>query len=604
MKALLVFGMSAITATSIVGFAACESGDGTGTGTGTGSGEGTHQHTWSDWSDNGDGTHSRECTAEGHEGEKKETADHKDANSDKVCDDCGISLGTENPTPSTKEVVTWSVDEDFKAATLTEEKELKEGMGVFAGSGLVFDASSGKKYTYAGEDKAPSANRVKFNGDGTTTSKYLRVNVKEDATVIVYGWSGTTNKVANLKMLDKDGQDVQDSLQKVNDGSNSEAWAAVFEVKANTNYYIVSYANGGANAIFNFVAVDYNFKETFTDVAAKSEDCENDGNKAYSVSDYGRYKDAEGTLVSPDSVKIPKKGHSYAVKDGTLNLPTAENVGSVSLVCANDSTHELPIELPTLDSTLYGRVDATGDDAGKTVYTYKSNGVDIVFTADKVAEKVATYTTIYSNDFNTALTIPNGSATATSDRGVKIFGTTDGEWGETLKLAAVGGDTGVLEVIDTSNAATTNGFIAFDEAKTSGVYKITGKIKLGNVGSKWNFIHLVSDINEASVADSDSFASIRLNSDKKAVVYTNNATEHNAVLGSVSKGTEYTFEIIVDMDHKTVTVKMNDGFIGSNDPISFTLDEGKGFKGIRLQTAKSATDRKISLDDLVIAKQD
>ncbi|MDE7082779.1 MAG: hypothetical protein K2O89_03650 [Clostridia bacterium] len=88
MKALLVFGMSAVTATSIVGFAACDSGNGGGEGGGEGGSNG-HVHSWSDWTDDGNGsTHSRTCSADGHEGNAKETQDHADTNGDGKCDVC------------------------------------------------------------------------------------------------------------------------------------------------------------------------------------------------------------------------------------------------------------------------------------------------------------------------------------------------------------------------------------------------------------------------------------------------------------------------------------------------------------------------------------
>ena len=103
-KALLVFGMSVVTATSMAGIAACGSDSGE-NGNGGGSQTTTHQHIWSNWTDNGDGTHSRACSAAGHEGSKTETADHGTANSENKCPDCGYQFATsgggEKPNPPT-----------------------------------------------------------------------------------------------------------------------------------------------------------------------------------------------------------------------------------------------------------------------------------------------------------------------------------------------------------------------------------------------------------------------------------------------------------------------------------------------------------------------
>jgi hypothetical protein len=86
MKALLVFGMSAVTATSMVGIVACD--------TGTEGENPTHQHSWGAWQADGATGHKRECTAEGHEGDKWESAQHGAANSEGKCPDCGFVLET------------------------------------------------------------------------------------------------------------------------------------------------------------------------------------------------------------------------------------------------------------------------------------------------------------------------------------------------------------------------------------------------------------------------------------------------------------------------------------------------------------------------------
>jgi len=93
MKALLVFGMSAITATSIVGFAACDSGNGEGSGSGDGGDNGGNGHTHvydTNWSTT--------PTEHWHEpicGDTTEVADkgtHKDDDHDNYCDVCHYEL--------------------------------------------------------------------------------------------------------------------------------------------------------------------------------------------------------------------------------------------------------------------------------------------------------------------------------------------------------------------------------------------------------------------------------------------------------------------------------------------------------------------------------
>lgn len=88
MKALLVFGMSVVTATSMIGIAACNPDSGNNGGdNGGGNGDG-HQHSYDDWN--------RSATEHWHEcvdcSEEADRGAHKDDNHDNKCDVCSYEL--------------------------------------------------------------------------------------------------------------------------------------------------------------------------------------------------------------------------------------------------------------------------------------------------------------------------------------------------------------------------------------------------------------------------------------------------------------------------------------------------------------------------------
>ncbi|MDE7330172.1 MAG: hypothetical protein K2N30_03625 [Clostridia bacterium] len=102
LKALLVFGMSVATATSVAVTAGCGH---------------THTYDENEWGKDGS-KHWRVATCEEHPGEKFDEADHVDENNDKECDVCGgaISSGTTpggtTPGGDDKHTHTWSTTYD------------------------------------------------------------------------------------------------------------------------------------------------------------------------------------------------------------------------------------------------------------------------------------------------------------------------------------------------------------------------------------------------------------------------------------------------------------------------------------------------------------
>ena len=94
MKALLVFGMSVVTATSMVGIAACNNNPGDG-GDDNGNGNG-HQHSYDGWniSPTQHWHECLECSEEADRGDHKDLKNNKTGadGKDNYCDDCGYEL--------------------------------------------------------------------------------------------------------------------------------------------------------------------------------------------------------------------------------------------------------------------------------------------------------------------------------------------------------------------------------------------------------------------------------------------------------------------------------------------------------------------------------
>ena len=414
MKALLVFGMSAITATSIAGFTACDGG---------------HTHNWS-WKDDGNGTtHSRECTADGHEGDAKETENHKDNNGDKKCDECGYVMSTTpvNPGPSgpgtgeqdppstTKEAVVV----DFTANSVAEE-DIATDLGIQTTSAIEVKEQN-RKVIYNGQTTQLSKG-LKMNGAASKTGKSFKVNLSEDATVVVYAASGSGTADTYLSMLNAEGVKDETTIQQVSfneDTSSAYAHPAIFSVKANTDYYIGSDGTGANAVVFRIVVVYGTFTETKGDlVPAKTATCTEAGNIAYYLTNYGRYLNESEQVVGPKVALQAALKHAYKQDGELVTVPGQKTPGAVNLKCDNDATHVLTnVQLPSLETEgAYTRVTNATDNT-KTDYTYEhpTYGAIIKFTADSVDEKPEVLTS-YTVNFADATKIPTGTITEAGDK--------------------------------------------------------------------------------------------------------------------------------------------------------------------------------------------
>ena len=252
---------------------------------------------------------------------------------------------------------------------------------------MTVDENGGKRSYFAGEGISPSK-RLKL--DDTISSKGLEVKLAGDATILVYAYSGTSGSVRSLALYDADKQIIGGTTQSIGDGNNNILNVAVFEVKAGTTYYI-----GTVDSSINiyYIAVLGTFtektEETFTMKAAT---CTEDGNPAYTRTDYGRYILSDGTAVPYCDVIKAALGHKY-VQDGVpTTYPTANTTGSVNLRCENDNSHTLSVILPALATEGAYTRNASSD---KTEYTYEdpATKATIKFTADTVEEKHKEYFT-------------------------------------------------------------------------------------------------------------------------------------------------------------------------------------------------------------------
>ena len=512
------------------------------------------------------------------------------------------AASTDNP-PATSSAVTINVD-DLTSFAADGETPLKEGVGIYALPEIQRDSSS-RKLIYKGEEVSVS-NRLKFGGSGTTSKKSLKVNLDKDATVVVYGANGTSGKASYLHMLDADGEEVANSTQQVNHKDDGKvAGAAMFEVKANTEYYITSVTvNDSANATVSYIAVVYGtFDETFTDVQAKANSCTEDGNIAYSVSNYGRYKNASGSIVFANDVALAKKGHDYEAKE--IVAASATQTGSAKLICKNDNSHVIPVTLPVLTSGDYVERPEVGETG---TYKYVSNGVEITFQAVGVAAASYKFETRYSNLFDTAIaSIGYGAANANQlASGLKIYGSASPKASGAEKPTDYPTSIGAsitsskrLELKDDEEANTGYVYMVFDEAKTSGVYKISGTLHMPTQNGSWSIFQLIS-----SEVDTDAaFAQIRSDSDKYLGMSALNSNEDvkSKTKSPYTKATDITFEIVLDLDASTVTLKIgSEEILTSANAMSVTVG-ANGWKGIRLQTASGK--RNVYLSNLVIAER-
>lgn len=383
MKALLVFGMSVVTATSIVGFTACG-----------------HEHIDSD----SDGV-CDECGIEmpdsGNEGGGNEGGGNEGGGNEGGGNEGGGNEGGGNEGGG-EEQTKDPVLVNFKDLTgnLSDGDAIGTDTGITAVGTITVEANT-KKSKYGGAD-VEFTNRAKLDAS-TVTSRGLKVNVTQNATVIVYAYSGTSGTEKSLELYDANKAKIADSTQSIGNGQNDILGVAMYEVTANTDYYIFA-----AEKTVNLygVAVVYGaLNETWgEEIPATSGDCTNKGNIAYHVSNYGRYYTTDAsTIVYGGSVITPALGHQYTTPVTlTENLPTETATATYTAHCTRPGciveggTAEFTkdIILPNLTDNRYNRT-ATGASEGNNIYTITLD--DIVFTFETTAVVADTY--VASIDF-------------------------------------------------------------------------------------------------------------------------------------------------------------------------------------------------------------
>ena len=508
--------------------------------------------------------------------------------------------GEENP-PVDKENKQLNVS-DVSIGTLTNGTELVEGIKVVGAP--VVDANS-KKVVFNGEE-VNVANRIKlsqkFIQSESNQSKAMgfEVNLEADATILVYAYSGTSDAQRDLAIYDSN-KAIIGSAQNIGDGNGINT--AKFDVEANKTYYIGAHSAAGVNVYY--IAIFYkDFNETWTHHDAVPASCTVDGTIEYSDSNYGRFKDKDDNIIARYQIVAKNLGgHNYSLKADSITVPTATATGSATLVCATGN-EELPVTLPVLSDPLYTQTDSTN--AGKKNYSIVKEGVTITFEADAVTATKYKFEDRYTHLFDTAIaSVGYGAVNANQlAEGLKMYGITSVadstaySTGISVEVTAAKR----LEVKDTNTTDTAYTYIVLDTAKTSGVYKISGTLYMPTQNGSWSPFQLIGS--NVQTNSDIAFAAIRSDGSKKLGISTDNTNTMSATTANAyTKETDITFEIVLDLDAKTVTLKIgNEEVVSATNAIDISNSLGtNGWQGIRLQTAGGA--RNIYLSNLTIAER-
>lgn len=412
-KKLLIAGLCAVTATAMMGATACKP-DKPGEEP-----DDTTKHVCvfdeTKWEKGANG-HWHPCKTAGHTAADDVNYDvkpHGDADENGECPTCHYKLtttgGDEGDDPVTKDPVVV----DFTENT-TADGAIATGLGITATSAIEIKSQT-RKVIYKGTETTLEKG-LKMNGAALRGSKSFKVNLPENATIIVYAASGSGSTDTYLSMLDKDGEKVEGSIQQVGFSdkvSDNYAHPAVFSVNANTVYYIGSDGTG-SNAIVFRIAVVYG---TFTEdkgelIAAQEESCTADGNIAHYKSEYGRYFNESGELIGSD-VAIIEACHKYETNVTlTENLPTEDDGATYTATCirsdctANEgSAYAKTVNLPKLTDRGYTREAGVTDAENNYTYKITVDGINFTFETEKHEEEslLSLYTIIF-NDSKIACT--------------------------------------------------------------------------------------------------------------------------------------------------------------------------------------------------------
>lgn len=575
LKKLLAIGVGAVCVTTGALFAACnDKKKDDNKDPGTNPPPASHSHQWSTgneasaWGKNAT-HHWRLCLADGHgtqgqtDAEGYGTHDWSDAQ-DTTCNTCGyvrtISGGSED---SYSDV---SIKFD-SISSISNGTSLGDGVSVYVKEGKnapSVEASGGKSPLIAGT-ATPVTHRLTLKSKSNSA---IKLDLPVAAKVIVYVTSNNGDgRTLGLYASEELAEASQTGVPVNVKGNDLDT--VIFDAPQG-----VSYIASSNDLYIFYVIVSYSaVNETWEEHPEVSASCGVQGNIAYSSSNYGRYKNASGTLVSGGDIKTAALTHSYTLKADSITAPTASAVGSATLTCANG--HETPVELPILTSEDYTsrpNVGVTGE------YAITVEGVSITFQAEGVAAVGATYTDVYKLDDFTDITVGT-SNTAGSNCVYTGTGT----------AATV--NNGVLKCGNADDA--TNTYISLGTAITSGIVKISGNMTVASTNGSWTFFQLLNA--DATPAE---FVGFRTDSGGVWGYRTEGTGNPSATPVAANKTQAHDFEIIIDFDKKKVSITV--------DSIELCKNAELGVKatGLSAIMINCNAGRYIDIASIAIATQD
>ncbi len=200
---------------------------------------------------------------------------------------------------------------------------------------------------------------------------------------------------------------------------------------------------------------------------------------------------------------------------------------------------------------------------------------------------------IYENDFTEDATV-ECIGTGEEAPATGVYGTVSGNPVDFSTANSVSISGGKLNIIDTS-AETTNAYVKVEAVNYKTVH-ISGKVTptLEKVAGSWSMVRVLGENNK-------DLADIRTNSDKKVQLYDGAAGTFSGSAVSYASGTEYAFEITLDLVSGTASLKFGGTTVVENQTI--TGLKGASFTGIMFITAGKDS-RNLTVDDIKISTKD
>ncbi len=399
MKALLVFGMSVVTATTMAGLVACsDNGGDSGNGGGNGGGQGTtHTHTWSDWTSVDGTNHKRECTAEGHEGEKTETAAHSNVNN--KCPDCGYQFTGSQVNPGLTQTLIKAEDLDTNLAI---GASLGNGLKI-ANKATTVETGDSEYTSYFNGEALTLTSKINLGGtiNGSSGAQAcIEVTATTATTLYVYAYSGgntdrslalyeTSTPTSGTKF-------IEGTSQSIGNGTGTALGVAKFTIGAGETRYIGS-TGSGINIYAIGVVTGGTVTETVKDsVPAKASTCTETGIKAHWISNYGVYYTNQGlTAVSSiPGLVTDEAPHTYA--NGKCSVCGRDENAAITKIDFNKLLADNPAlyDVNATFNTSWLKVTAKGTS------TYKSGGLSTK--GSKLEITVDVTSTLSINYFSTS----------------------------------------------------------------------------------------------------------------------------------------------------------------------------------------------------------